>query len=107
MGRPRCGTPAAPAWAARWLRSHLEDRKSTRLNSSHRTILYAVFCLKKKKQTKGVVKRFLDGLPIVFHGPETLLIASLGIFAGKFNEQELLDVLYHQDVNTGRARVLA
>src|SRR5437867_5903198 len=27
------------------------DRKSTRLNSSHRTISYAVFCLKKKKQT--------------------------------------------------------
>src|SRR5207248_5482104 len=28
------------------------DRKSTRLNSSHRTISYAVFCLKKKKTTK-------------------------------------------------------
>src|SRR5207248_6906030 len=28
----------------------VEDRKSTRLNSSHRTISYAVFCLKKKKQ---------------------------------------------------------
>src|SRR6266705_3483300 len=28
-----------------------EDRKSTRLNSSHRTISYAVFCLKKKKKT--------------------------------------------------------
>src|SRR5207248_11259446 len=27
------------------------DRKSTRLNSSHRTISYAVFCLKKKKLT--------------------------------------------------------
>src|SRR6266705_6485557 len=26
------------------------DRKSTRLNSSHRTISYAVFCLKKKKR---------------------------------------------------------
>src|SRR5437762_10573635 len=26
------------------------DRKSTRLNSSHRCISYAVFCLKKKKQ---------------------------------------------------------
>src|SRR5437867_8655716 len=26
----------------------LQDRKSTRLNSSHRTISYAVFCLKKK-----------------------------------------------------------
>src|SRR5207245_7743138 len=28
-----------------------EDRKSTRLNSSHGSISYAVFCLKKKKQT--------------------------------------------------------
>src|SRR5437667_7740304 len=28
------------------------DRKSTRLNSSHITISYAVFCLKKKKKTK-------------------------------------------------------
>src|SRR5205809_2861115 len=29
-----------------------EDRKSTRLNSSHGYISYAVFCLKKKKNTK-------------------------------------------------------
>src|SRR5687768_18265790 len=29
----------------------LEDRKSTRLNSSHGYISYAVFCLKKKKNT--------------------------------------------------------
>src|SRR5437867_805122 len=29
---------------------HARDRKSTRLNSSHRTISYAVFCLKKKKK---------------------------------------------------------
>src|SRR5689334_24007034 len=28
------------------------DRKSTRLNSSHSSISYAVFCLKKKKKTK-------------------------------------------------------
>src|SRR5438309_3342964 len=29
------------------------DRKSTRLNSSHSSISYAVFCLKKKKETQG------------------------------------------------------
>src|SRR5438034_7044128 len=29
--------------------SHQQDRKSTRLNSSHTVISYAVFCLKKKK----------------------------------------------------------
>src|SRR2546430_7525977 len=31
----------------------LLDRKSTRLNSSHSQISYAVFCLKKKKTTEG------------------------------------------------------
>src|SRR3712207_8851436 len=30
---------------------HRPDRKSTRLNSSHANISYAVFCLKKKKKT--------------------------------------------------------
>src|SRR5437773_8945873 len=30
------------------------DRKSTRLNSSHITISYAVFCLKKKKKKKTI-----------------------------------------------------
>src|SRR5690242_20861819 len=30
----------------------LEDRKSTRLNSSHMSISYAVFCLKKKKKKR-------------------------------------------------------
>src|SRR5437867_5796775 len=34
----------------------VEDRKSTRLNSSHRTISYAVFCLKKKKQKNYATK---------------------------------------------------
>src|SRR5258708_8015590 len=38
------------------------DRKSTRLNSSHQIISYAVFCLKKKKQTSKVCTLF-DTLP--------------------------------------------
>src|SRR5438270_6347845 len=33
----------------------LEDRKSTRLNSSHSQISYAVFCLKKKKKNKNKI----------------------------------------------------
>src|SRR5436190_24268983 len=33
------------------------DRKSTRLNSSHRVISYAVFCLKKKKKKKKKRKK--------------------------------------------------
>src|SRR6266581_8603069 len=32
---------------------HRRDRKSTRLNSSHPSISYAVFCLKKKKKKKN------------------------------------------------------
>src|SRR5947208_11545231 len=35
---------------AKFLLSHERDRKSTRLNSSHQIISYAVFCLKKKKK---------------------------------------------------------
>src|SRR3712207_7418428 len=34
-----------------------EDRKSTRLNSSHANISYAVFCLKKKKNTTAKLKK--------------------------------------------------
>src|SRR3712207_7743408 len=38
-------------WLARAIRAGAdEDRKSTRLNSSHANISYAVFCLKKKKK---------------------------------------------------------
>src|SRR5688572_32445981 len=32
-----------------------QDRKSTRLNSSHSQISYAVFCLKKKKKKKNTI----------------------------------------------------
>src|ERR1017187_10810385 len=35
------------------LREYDQDRKSTRLNSSHRCISYAVFCLTKKKRRKS------------------------------------------------------
>src|SRR6266850_6730125 len=37
-------------WRSRRCRSPAPDRKSTRLNSSHLVISYAVFCLKKKKK---------------------------------------------------------
>src|SRR2546427_2482916 len=45
-------TAAAPPGPARADRSGPADRKSTRLNSSHSQISYAVFCLKKKKKTR-------------------------------------------------------
>src|SRR3712207_8065571 len=37
-------------WAGHAAHQDPEDRKSTRLNSSHANISYAVFCLKKKKK---------------------------------------------------------
>src|SRR6202047_5474595 len=40
------------------------DRKSTRLNSSHRTISYAVFCLKKKY----IYVKFITGLRLEVRG---------------------------------------
>src|SRR3712207_8138276 len=38
----------------KWVYLFHEDRKSTRLNSSHANISYAVFCLKKKKQQEPI-----------------------------------------------------
>src|SRR5690625_5465314 len=55
--RPRGPRPGQPRPARRRLRDRDDqlqpgdgDRKSTRLNSSHVAISYAVFCLKKKKK---------------------------------------------------------
>src|SRR3712207_7117407 len=43
------GLPALVREGMTWSDLRLQDRKSTRLNSSHANISYAVFCLKKKK----------------------------------------------------------
>src|SRR3712207_7777615 len=52
VGHPVAVNPDAPllrvAREEGWDVIRLEDRKSTRLNSSHANISYAVFCLKKK-----------------------------------------------------------
>src|SRR2546427_1920664 len=47
-GRRAPGSTARPG-----IRRASQDRKSTRLNSSHSQISYAVFCLKKKKKEIG------------------------------------------------------
>src|SRR5690349_21881247 len=52
---PRAQDAAARRAVRRARRLHARgDRKSTRLNSSHVEISYAVFCLKKKKLTNSV-----------------------------------------------------
>src|SRR5207253_10337602 len=38
-----------------WTTARKRDRKSTRLNSSHVAISYAVFCLKKKKKNRNIL----------------------------------------------------
>src|SRR5437764_2905341 len=43
---------ASRCWPSAWTMS-VRDRKSTRLNSSHRCTSYAVFCLKKKTRRGG------------------------------------------------------
>src|SRR2546422_7146233 len=62
---PRCACPVMAAQDARragrtWSKAlnsngfGTQDRKSTRLNSSHGYISYAVFCLKKKKKNQAL-----------------------------------------------------
>src|SRR5437762_9919885 len=53
--RPARFLPSRPFRTGRPIRRRTRDRKSTRLNSSHRCISYAVFCLKKKKKKKKVI----------------------------------------------------
>src|SRR2546426_7415138 len=53
LGLDRCadrGPLMGAATTRVWLGALVADRKSTRLNSSHLVISYAVFCLKKKKK---------------------------------------------------------
>src|SRR3712207_7071518 len=46
----------APHRRERGVAGERRDRKSTRLNSSHANISYAVFCLKKKKNNKTIIR---------------------------------------------------
>src|SRR5690606_41311743 len=48
LGSPPGSTPAATLVMEELMYAVMRDRKSTRLNSSHVKISYAVFCLKKK-----------------------------------------------------------
>src|SRR3712207_9166572 len=52
------GILSSPAWSPGGMRIAFIDRKSTRLNSSHANISYAVFCLKKKQEHR---RQTLDG----------------------------------------------
>src|SRR5438105_7161086 len=67
-----------------------EDRKSTRLNSSHEWISYAVFCLKKKKQYRTSLKVPQDASP-----PMTILTIAHRP-RGRFSPRSLIvEVICH------------
>src|SRR2546422_1178026 len=64
VGKTLSGTTTGPdgtAWQWIGRRAPALDRKSTRLNSSHGYISYAVFCLKKKKKNKQQYSRHCTG----------------------------------------------
>src|SRR5438105_12522276 len=73
----------------RW--SCTRDRKSTRLNSSHEWISYAVFCLKKKKKRKELHE--LEGRSC----PVKLSNAEFEAVTGKTRDKPL-DNLYNKSV---------
>src|SRR6476620_10313016 len=91
--RPRSPT-SWPAFARRSLPGR-RDRKSTRLNSSHANISYAVFCLKKKKNLESD-----DLLTTIALGP--LALAATSLLAGAVSERPLDDhaLLFFNDTAT-------
>src|SRR6266496_1036919 len=97
---PQHSWPLQPwlAWdAVHYLRI---DRKSTRLNSSHVEISYAVFCLKKKNAALGDrpdAPRNADHVP--FHRPE-LLSAPTGRRALVLRTVQRLDVFFFNETAT-------
>src|SRR2546427_5706932 len=56
-GLPKPRAASTPSWVTP---ESNQDRKSTRLNSSHSQISYAVFCLKKKKIKKNQNNKFCN-----------------------------------------------
>src|SRR2546421_9483361 len=62
--QPQLSPPALAVAAPRELRLPV-DRKSTRLNSSHDQISYAVFCLKKKKKKLSLREVLLTHLELI------------------------------------------
>src|SRR2546422_8513977 len=52
------------------------DRKSTRLNSSHGYISYAVFCLKKKKKTTQTASEVTVGAKTISRGESSITVLS-------------------------------
>src|SRR5437762_2107035 len=74
------------------LRGEVVDRKSTRLNSSHRCISYAVFCLKKKNGRSASLQRtFKKSFTSFSHSTRTttrdglIRVRNISALNGRFN----------------------
>src|SRR6516165_6329100 len=59
------------------------DRKSTRLNSSHSQLTYAVFCLKKKKNMEAAARELLASNPDVIVTQEFMIFAMQSLKTAK------------------------
>src|SRR3712207_7264412 len=82
--RARAGGPdrrhaAVPRGAHRFPGADLPDRKSTRLNSSHANISYAVFCLKKKKNTLAHVATYIQTFILNYRAPITFTLSQSAV----------------------------
>src|SRR5258708_21923967 len=85
-----CASRAASTSSSLRSASTRLDRKSTRLNSSHQIISYAVFCLKKKKKHRKTNKHMIS--QIVFKLNETTAILAE-------TPQSFSDVMIGNEVN--------
>src|SRR2546429_4139872 len=81
------------------LQSMKKDRKSTRLNSSHGYISYAVFCLKKKKEPDSkfcgvLIYDRVDISEIIIRSISRLLILPTAVYAPAFSPSRHLPYFY-------------
>src|SRR5690349_21949442 len=90
-----------PPSAARWPRP---DRKSTRLNSSHVEISYAVFCLKKKKHWGLRKSRNATSLNSRFKSLDTLKVKIISVTFRRVirtNHKKASKIWRHENIQLG------
>src|SRR2546430_9702960 len=71
------------------------DRKSTRLNSSHSQISYAVFCLKKKKRTYSVLSTIYKLLLIPINQPPIHILPFVSMMLAPRSSYSTLSAFCH------------
>src|SRR2546427_8970771 len=81
------------------------DRKSTRLNSSHSQISYAVFCLKKKRDRAEIVREPARTVDLRLAGGGPALLGQSGVGVGR-RDLGHVGAVGDADRNLGGARVV-